>query len=115
MERDFAPIKTMREEEMGSGGSADCRLTSSTVKRARCRRNGIDIYLPVRSSAAEQERDQQFLDSIDCRLSPGAVGLRVEEVEAQKGTGDGYWCVGKLSGCFARTEEAEEARQPTSS
>ena len=84
VERDFAAIKRMREEEMGSGGSADCRLTSSTVKRARCRRNGIDIYLPVRSSAAEQERDQQFLDSIDCRLSPEAVGLRVEEIEAQR-------------------------------
>ena len=69
---------------MGSGGSADCRLTSSTVKRARCRRNGIDIYLPVRSSAAEQERDQQFLDSIDRRLSQEAVGLRVEEIKAQR-------------------------------
>ena len=84
VERDLAAIKTMREEEMGSGGSADCRLTSSTVKRARCRRNGIDIYLPVRSSAAEQERDQQFLDSIDRRLSQEAVGLRVEEIKAQR-------------------------------
>ena len=114
VERDLVAVETMREEEMGSGGSADCRLTSSTVKRARRKRNGIEIYLLVRSSAAEQERGQQFLDSIDRRLSPGAVGLRVEEIEAQR-HGDGYWRAGKLSGCLARTEEAEEARQFTSS
>ena len=40
--------------------------------------------MPVRSSTAGQDRDQQFLDSIDCRLSPEAVGLRVEEIEAQR-------------------------------
>ena len=84
MERDLAAIKSKREEEMGSGGGADSGLTSSSDKRARCKRNGRDIYLPVRTSAAVRERDQVLLDSIDVGLSEEALDLRVAEIKAQR-------------------------------
>ena len=90
VERDLVAIKRKREEEMGSGGSADSGLTSSPDKRARCKRNGRDIYLPVRTSAAVRERDQVLLDSIDVGLSEEALDLRVAEIKA-KGTGDSHW------------------------
>ena len=77
VERDLAAIKIKREEEMGSGGS-------STDKRARCKRNGRDIDLPVRTSATVRERDQDLLDSIDVGLSEEALDLRVAEIKAQR-------------------------------
>ena len=54
VERDLAAIKIKREEEMGSGGS-------STDKRARCKRNGRDIYLFVRTSAAVREKGPRLV------------------------------------------------------
>ena len=84
MERDLAAIKKKRNEEMGSGSSADSGLTSSAEKRARCKRNGRDIYLPVRTSAAVRERGQVLLDSIDVGLSEEALDLRVAEIKAQR-------------------------------
>ena len=77
VERDLAAIKIKREEEMGSGGS-------STDKRARCKRNGRDIYLFVRTAAAVRELDQVLLDSIDVGLSEEALDLRGAEIKAQR-------------------------------
>ena len=73
---------------MSSGGSADSGLTTSPEKRARCSRNGRDIYLPVRSSAADQDRDQLLFDSFGRGLSENALGLQVEEIKAQTGRGN---------------------------
>ena len=83
VERDLAAIKRKREEVMGSGSSAESGLTSSPDKRAQCKRNGRDIYLPARTSAAVRERDQVLLDSIDVGLSEEALDLRVAEIKAQ--------------------------------
>ena len=82
VKRELAAIQRKREEEMGSGGSA--RSNNARCKHARCKRNGRDIYLPVRTSAAERERDQVLLDSIDGGLSEEALDLRVAEIKAQR-------------------------------
>ena len=102
VKRELAAIKRKREEEMGSGGSADSGLTSSRCKRARCKRNGRDIYLPARTSAAVRERDQVLLDAIEVGLSEEALDLRVAEIKAQRAreivTGSLESCPGAIEG-----------------
>ena len=84
VERDLAALKKERNEEIARRSSSAPGRPSSGDTRARCKRNGKDIYMRKRTSVAERDRDQMLLDSIEVGLSDEALELRVEEIKAQR-------------------------------
>ena len=53
-------------------------------KRARIKRGGKDLYLPVRTSDAERTRDQELLNAIDKKVSLEEAQKAVEEIRQQR-------------------------------
>ena len=71
-------ILRRRTEEMSASDGAGERT------RARIKRAGQDFYLPVRTSAAERQLDQQLLDSVPRGLARDAVEERVQQIRVRR-------------------------------
>ena len=71
-------ILRRRTEEMSASDGAGERT------RARIWRAGRDFYLPVRTSAAERQLDQQLLDSVPRGLARDAVEERVQQIRVRR-------------------------------
>ena len=71
-------ILRRRTEEMSAGDGAGART------RARIWRAGRDFYLPMRTSAAERQLDQELLDSVPRGLARDAVEERVQQIRVRR-------------------------------